>query len=124
MADKRCIDCGKTYDILFFNKKDYLKRGIESAKKNKKIVKEYILQVKKDNPCQCGEGHPACLQFHHINPSTKIKPIGQMVSEGRSLSKIKKEISKCIVLCANCHAKLHYDEKLKKNNSNNSYDAY
>ena len=27
------------------------------------------------------------------------------------LEKLKREIAKCILLCANCHTKLHYEER-------------
>jgi hypothetical protein len=61
--------------------------------------------------CQaCGEDHPATLQFHHRDPSTKLFGISTKV-----LATPKKfpwevvvaEIEKCDLLCANCHAKHH-----------------
>ena len=30
-----------------------------------------------------------------------------MAQHGNSLEKIKKEISKCIIICKNCHGELH-----------------
>lgn len=35
--------------------------------------------------------------------------ISDAVNKGFGLDRIKKEISKCIVLCANCHFKRHYN---------------
>jgi hypothetical protein len=51
------------------------------------------------------------LQFHHIDGDDKLASIG---NKGRTWSekKILEEIAKCLVLCGNCHAKLHYDERL------------
>lgn len=65
----------------------------------------YIYNYLKDNCCSvCGEDRIACLQFHHTNPNDKsFEP---WMSWGRdfSMKKLKEEISKCQVLCANCHA--------------------
>jgi len=46
------------------------------------------------------------LQFHHKNPNKKDFGLS---SKGitRSWGKIKKELSKCVLLCANCHAEEH-----------------
>ena len=34
-----------------------------------------------------------------------------MVNRGYGIKRIQKEIDKCIVLCLNCHAKLHSKER-------------
>ncbi|HJT58857.1 MAG TPA: hypothetical protein VJ761_20275 [Ktedonobacteraceae bacterium] len=62
----------------------------------------------------CGQRHPTTLQFHHRNSEDKVFNISDAVYKGFSLDRIKKEISKCIVLCANCHFKRHYN--MRKNN--------
>jgi hypothetical protein len=46
------------------------------------------------------------LEFHHLD--SKIKDFG--ISEKgytRSWEKVKKELDKCILLCANCHREVH-----------------
>ena len=30
-----------------------------------RVVKEYVDDIKRQNPCACGESHIACLDFHH-----------------------------------------------------------
>jgi hypothetical protein len=47
----------------------------------------------------------AALQFHHVDPSTKSFALSR---EGvtRSLARARKEAEKCVLLCANCHAKV------------------
>ena len=52
----------------------------------------------------CGERVPYLLEFHHKDPEFKEDCIGNM----RSIDKIKEEIKKCVVLCKNCHANVHY----------------
>jgi hypothetical protein len=60
---------------------------------------------------ECGFSHPGALDFHHIDPTLKDRAISQMVYHKCSESKILKEISKCKVLCANCHRILHWKER-------------
>lgn len=52
------------------------------------------------NKCQ------RALSFHHLNP--KKKDFGLSVKGlTRSEDKVKKEIDKCVLLCANCHMEVH-----------------
>lgn len=60
----------------------------------------------------------AALQFHHKNPEEKDFTIG-----GRSYAfeRLKEEVDKCILVCANCHCEIHeeirqygYSEKINK----------
>ena len=70
-------------------------------------AREEFKQLKEDLKCErCGEDNIACLDFHHTDPNGKEYSIGSM-SGHNNLEKIKKEIEKCIVLCANCHRKEH-----------------
>lgn len=70
------------------------------------------------NKCQeCG--YNKCfraLHFHHIDPKTKEFAIFEGrpgFKKTRNWGKLKSEIDKCILLCANCHMQLHdKDEKI------------
>ena len=74
--------------------------------------RRYIHAYKTDKGCQiCGEKELVCLDLHHneeINPRIKPKK-GQMRRDIVRLSwdDIVEELSKCTVLCANCHRKIH-----------------
>jgi len=69
----------------------------------------WLKQYKHNLACiDCKESHPACLDFHHLNE--KNNTIANMISEGYAIKSIQAEISKCIILCRNCHAKRHYKE--------------
>ncbi len=46
------------------------------------------------------------LSFHHINPETKSFGLSDK-GLTRSWDTIKKEIDKCILVCANCHMEIH-----------------
>ena len=55
----------------------------------------------------CGERDPRVLEFDHINPDEKSADICKLFSDGYSwgAEKLREEIRKCRVLCANCHRK-------------------
>lgn len=50
--------------------------------------------------CEFNE-HSCALDLHHRDPKTKKFEVTQNMT--RSWAKIKAELAKCDVLCANCH---------------------
>lgn len=63
-----------------------------------------LTEYKKTLCCsQCGFADHRALDFHHLDPNEKEFAIANFISRGASSARIKKEIQKCIVLCANCH---------------------
>jgi hypothetical protein len=70
--------------------------------------KKYLEIHKAKNPCKsCGERRSVLLTYHHRDPKTKKYNVGSLVSNGRSIDLLKKEIAKCDVLCHNCHVLEH-----------------
>jgi hypothetical protein len=86
--------------------KEYYK---QKAKVNKGIARSkahtFTRRYKKMCGCvDCGySANPIALQFDHVI-GNKIANVSTMISKGVSISKIKEEIRKCEVRCANCHA--------------------
>jgi len=77
----------------------------------KKTLKKEWDEYKKTLSCTaCGFNHPAALDFHHEDPTTKLDSVNQFISNGQ-FKKAYEEIKKCIVLCANCHRIHHHDQK-------------
>jgi hypothetical protein len=77
-------------------------------------IEEWLKQYKLTLSCElCGENHPACLDFHHINPQEKKFTIGRQ-ERYITLRSLQAEIAKCRVLCSNCHRKEHWKERLNK----------
>lgn len=69
-------------------------------------ARQFLLEIKKQSKCaKCGEGDYRCLHFHHVLP--KRWAISTMATSGFKIRTIKNEMKRCIVLCANCHAKEH-----------------
>jgi hypothetical protein len=55
-------------------------------------------------------GYDKCinaLQFHHVDPSKKNYEPAYLIMR-RSWDVAFKELQKCILVCANCHAEIHY----------------
>jgi len=78
------------------------KRNRERAERNKTIVQE----AKLANPCLfCKEAEPIALAFHHVDPTQKDFELSN--ARGMSSQRVINEIAKCVVLCHNCHAKVH-----------------
>jgi predicted HNH restriction endonuclease len=75
---------------------------LERQRERKQEAIEY-----KGNKCQlCGyDKYKGALEFHHIDPTKKDFAL----SAGRltSLEKLKPELDKCVLLCANCHREVH-----------------
>jgi hypothetical protein len=98
-----CKECQKEYKLKYYykNKDSHYKRNKIT---NEKLDK-YILEYKLSHPCSiCGESCPECLDFHHLfNKRIEVARAKRL----GSLLKLKEEVSKCIVLCANCHRKVH-----------------
>jgi hypothetical protein len=94
------------------SRKHYLKNRaarIADKKARKRRNHIFVQEYKKSHPCvNCGESEPCCLDFHHKNPAEKFRVIGGMADRGFGLDKIKAEIAKCEILCANCHRRFHY----------------
>ncbi len=87
------------------NKQKYITR----SKIWKKDFVDWWKEYKKQFSCQeCGEDHPSCIDFHHLDLSTKYKNVSSLVYDCDK-KKLLEEVAKCISLCANCHRKLHYN---------------
>lgn len=104
-----CKKCNQEYlkEHYILNQEYYKQKSTN----RRATIKEWYKEYKSNLKCKkCGENHPACLEFHHEDSSTKDKEISKMVHNSVSPDKILKETLKCTVLCSNCHRKLHYDQ--------------
>lgn len=104
-----CRDCQNAETRKHYRKyrEKYLEKSRDAKEKIKQWYEEYLSTLECS---QCGENHPAALDFHHLRD--KEFNISQAVGDSYSVRRIEAEIEKCIVLCANCHRKHHYNERL------------
>jgi hypothetical protein len=99
----------KEYSKKYYkaNKKKIIKKNLDYKKKLRVLWAEFKATL----ICQhCGETHPATFDFHHIKKDIANKRVSELI-QWQNYSGARKEIKKCIVLCANCHRKHHYEER-------------
>jgi len=112
----QCKDCHKSLpaskvDPNFFSDTKPRKVGYDHRAAKQKVRYETrikVLQYLAEKGCsECDEHNPRVLEFDHIDPSRKHKPISRLVTTGYSWASevLRAEIRKCRILCANCHRK-------------------
>ncbi len=107
-----CKQCGKTY---YYNRKH--RKGHHKTMCSTCVVSNARRKRKKQSVDYKGGkcilcGYNKCLNalhFHHLESEEKEFGLSYR-GLCRSWEKIKKELDKCILVCANCHAEIH--EKL------------
>jgi hypothetical protein len=77
----------------------YRNNALRRAESHRRVV-DYLSA----HPCiDCGVSDIIVLQFDHLRD--KKFDVSAMIASGASWSRIEAEIAKCVVRCANCHAK-------------------
>lgn len=97
-----CVECHREAGRQ--NYKENKERYFKQAKKRDKELDELINSYK-DKPCvDCGVKYPPyVMDLDHIDPSNKFLKLSTMRRRRMSFDKIKEELVKCEVVCANCH---------------------
>ena len=88
----------------YSDRREYL---IEAVRKRRKKVRQMSIEYK-GGKCQvCGyDKYDEALEFHHICSSEKNFGISYK-GYTRSWKRVKEELAKCVMLCANCHREVH-----------------
>ncbi len=81
------------------NKETY----IANARKREREMQQFVW-AEKSKPCMdCNVQYsPWVMQFDHRPDEVKVADISKIINRG-SWTKLKEEIAKCDVVCANCH---------------------
>jgi len=88
----------------YADRKQYL---IKAVHKRRKKIRQMAVEYKGGHCERCGYNRCIeALEFHHANSSGKDFSISDK-GYTRSCAKVKEELDKCILLCANCHREVH-----------------
>ena len=73
------------------------------------VKRKYEAIMERGGKCEiCGyDKNMSALEFHHNNPEEKDFEIDIRHFSNTSIEKLKNELSKCILVCANCHREIH-----------------
>lgn len=132
MDTKNCSKCQHTKPIAEFNKYSRSKDGysyrckscerasnkkwcdanwskkMEQQRARQQQLLDQLRNYKSSHGCCCCEECEAvCLELHHLDPSVKEIHPADMVTDGWAWSRMLEEIKKCVVVCSNCHKKIH-----------------
>lgn len=80
----------------------------DRRKKQQALLRAHVEAIKLERGCLCcPEREIVCLKFHHLEGEDKLLEICTIVRHAWSLKKLEEEIAKCVVVCGNCHDKIH-----------------
>jgi hypothetical protein len=92
----------------YSDRREYM---IKAVVKRRKRLREKAIKYKGGKCKICG--YNKCwqaLDFHHLDETKKTFGISAK-GYTRAWEKVKDELDKCIILCANCHRELHVKNK-------------
>lgn len=108
-----CKECAKARARAWYEEAKQNPDWIK--KRNERVTKDGVEKKKRaiaflGGKCQdCGGVfHPAVFDFHHLDPSQKEHNLGNILRR-KDFSSIEKELTKCVLLCANCHRLRHFE---------------
>lgn len=96
------------------NKQYYKEKARRNDKKRREATRKFV-RDEKDIPCSdCGNKFPPyVMQYDHIGDDKEFD-LASAAGQGWSMKRIKAEIAKCEVVCANCHAERTYRRRFEK----------
>ena len=91
----------------------YREQLYKAQKRYRIKIREQLTNFLSEKECvDCGENDLRVLDFDHVNPTNKARPVSKMLSGHNSWKSILVEIQKCEIRCANCHRRRSYNQFL------------
>lgn len=79
---------------------------VEATGRRRQALKRILVNEAGGKCVLCGYSRcRRALEFHHLDPTTKEFQLAER-GRTRSIAKLRAEASKCVLLCANCHAEV------------------
>lgn len=104
-----CKECNNSRSKQYYsdNKISHKKTILERKRKTIAENQYKINKIKRmiGCICCCNESEPICLDFHHLGD--KDERISVAIRNCWSWDRLVREIKKCILVCSNCHRKIH-----------------
>lgn len=110
----KCERHGETEHAIYSGKLKCKKCMVEYDYQKRHRIKEKLVEYKGGKCEICG--YNKCLNaldFHHRNPEEKEFALNT-ANYNKSLDILKKEVDKCILVCATCHREIHFEENEKR----------
>lgn len=136
MAEKRCSACKTKKPLAEFAKNRSRKDGLQtscrpcdrerarryyrengvrmraqivaSSARSRAAKRAWVRKHKAEHGCRfCEEDEPVALDLHHRDGTVKEFSIGAGVAKDFGWDRLRAEVAKCDVVCANCHRKFH-----------------
>ena len=110
MGHSYCRPCQKEYSAEHY-KANRSKIRAKQKERTDGLIK-FLSDWKSARGCsECGyNAHPVALAFHHVDESKKSFSLSKVSRSRIGLDKVKAEVEKCIILCANCH-RIHHNRE-------------
>ena len=103
-----CSKCCKKYTYQRKNGSSLTLCGTCVTQNYRTQVKKRAIEYKGGKCSRCGyERYHGALEFHHVTG----KDFNISRNYHRTRDSTKKELDRCILLCANCHRETHAEEK-------------
>ena len=83
------------------------KKMVQHVMKRRRKIKIMAVEYKGGKCVECNYSKTnSALEFHHIDPKEKDFSLSQK-GNCYAWEKVKKELDKCLLFCANCHREVH-----------------
>ena len=100
----------RTSELRWYRKNIDKIRGYKQ--KARRLRLDYIKRLKETSCKDCGNYYPSyVMDFDHRQNESKLDTVNRLASIRYGWKKLKEEIQKCDIVCANCHRIRTYKRK-------------
>jgi hypothetical protein len=100
-----CRACKNAHHKTYYEA--HREKFVKAADGTQRRFRQWYEGLKKGPCVDCGQQFPPqVMHWHHTDPDTKDAHVGRLARTG-SKTAVLREVEKCVLLCANCHALRH-----------------